>query len=212
MWQSGPDGHNLRATVHRLLREHGSRPWTTAITLSMRQWSGRRTEAWSRRWPTSRVWMSIRDARRWPHPSHPPWSGFREAVAAQVDRIIVSHRADHGRTDPAARAKGRDQTTGPLHLDTAYGLTGHAEKGVPLVVTRKPFDSLTPAMIDKIRDEHLRAALSATTRGKDGKAFAEALGQFRSRPGPYHGISRVRLIEPISVIEIRDASGRAYKG
>lgn len=142
----------------------------------------------------------------------PSWPGFREAVAAQVDRIIVSHRADHGRIDPAARVKGRDQTTGPLHLDTAYGLTGQSEKGIPLVVTRKPFDSLTPAMIGKIRDKPLKAALAAVTHGKNGKESAEALAQFRDSPGPYHGIRRVRLIEPVSVIEIRDASGRPYKG
>lgn len=142
----------------------------------------------------------------------PPWLGFREDVAAQIDRIIVSHRADHGRIDPAARAQGRDQTTGPLHLDTAYGLTGQFENGVPLVVSRKPFDKLTPAMIDKIRDEPLKAALSAATHGKDGKDFTEALALFRSRPGPYLGIGCVRLIEPVSLIEIRDSAGRAYKG
>lgn len=141
-----------------------------------------------------------------------PWPGFREDVAARVERIIVSHRADHGRIDPAARAQGRDQTTGSLHLDTAYGLTGQFEKGVPLVVSRKPFDSLTPAMIDKIRDEPLKAALAAATRGKDGKDFAQALTLFRGRPGPYHNIGRVRLIEPVSVIAIRDSAGKAYKG
>ncbi|NKD84334.1 type II CRISPR RNA-guided endonuclease Cas9 [Haematospirillum jordaniae] len=142
----------------------------------------------------------------------PPWPGFREAVAAQVDRIIVSHRPDHGRIDLTTRMKGRDQTTGPLHRDTAYGLTGQSEKGVPLVVTREPFDNLTPTMIGKIRDEPLKAALAAVTAGKKDDAFAEALAHFRDRPGPYHGIRRVRLIEPISVVEIRDASGRAYKG
>lgn len=142
----------------------------------------------------------------------PPWPGFREDVAAQIEGIIVSHRADHGRIDPAARAQGRDQTTGPLHLDTAYGLTGQFEKGVPLVVSRKPFDSLTPAMIDKIRDEPLKVALGAATHGKEGKDFAQALALFRGRPGPYHNIGRVRLIEPVSVIEIRDTAGKAYKG
>lgn len=141
-----------------------------------------------------------------------PWPGFRDAVAAQVSRIIVSHRTDHGRIDPAARAKGRDQTTGQLHLDTAYGLTGLSEKGVPLVVTRKPFDSLTHAMIDKVRDVPLKAALKLATAGKDGKAFAEALATFRSRIGPYRNIRHVRLIEPVSIVEVRDASGRSYKG
>ena len=141
-----------------------------------------------------------------------PWPGFREAVQAQIERIIVSHRADHGRIDPVARAAGHDQTTGALHLDTAYGLTGLSEKGVPLVVTRKPFDSLTPAMIDKIRDEPLKAALKLITEGKGGKAFTQALADFRSKPGPYRGIRHVRLIEPVSIVEVRDNTGRAYKG
>ncbi|MDO5648378.1 type II CRISPR RNA-guided endonuclease Cas9, partial [Paracoccus sp. (in: a-proteobacteria)] len=30
----------------------------------------------------------------------PPWGGFRDALKAQLDRTVVSHRADHGRIDP----------------------------------------------------------------------------------------------------------------
>lgn len=69
----------------------------------------------------------------------PPWDGFRADIAAQVDKIIVSHRADHGRIDPSARKRGRDSTSGQLHNDTAYGLA-HGDK----VVSRKPLMSLKP--------------------------------------------------------------------
>lgn len=146
------------------------------------------------------------------HDTPPPFDGFRDAVRAQIDRITVSHRADHGRIDPAARLRGRDSTTGRLHNDTAYGLTGEQERGVTLVVTRKPFASLTPAMIEKIRDPLLASALRAATHGKDGTAFTAALSKFSTRSGPYKGIRHVRIIEPVGVIEIRDAQGGAYKG
>jgi CRISPR-associated endonuclease Csn1 len=141
-----------------------------------------------------------------------PWEDFRNAVRAQINAITVSHRADHGRIDPAARAKGTDTTTGQLHNDTAYGLTGQSLNGVPLVVTRKPFDALTPAMVDKLRDRHLAEALTLATKGKDGKDYQTALRAFAARPGPYHGIRRVRIIEPVAVIEIKDRNGLAYKG
>lgn len=142
----------------------------------------------------------------------PPFEGFRDAVKAQIDRIIVSHRADHGRIDPAAKASGRDSTTGRLHNDTAYGLTGEEERGVPLVVTRKPFDGLSAAMIDKIRDPALAQALRQATAGKEGAEFTAALSAFARRPGPYKGIRHVRIIEPIGVIAIKDRNGAAYKG
>jgi len=142
----------------------------------------------------------------------PPWETFRADIGSQLARIIVSHRADHGRIDPAARAKGRDSTTGQLHNDTAYGLTGETLKGVPLVVTRKPIDSLTPAMLEKIRDPQLVQGLSIATKGKDGKDLSAAVRAFSDRPGPYQGIRRVRVIEPVTVVEIKDQNGKAYKG
>jgi CRISPR-associated endonuclease Csn1 len=142
----------------------------------------------------------------------PPWDDFRNSVKAQLEKMTVSHRADHGRIDPAARAKGADTTTGQLHNDTAYGLTGESVNGVPLVVTRKPFDSLTPAIIAKLRDSKLAEALAVATKGKDGKEYQAALRAFAARPGPYRGIRRVRIIEPVEVIEIKDRNGIAYKG
>ncbi len=143
----------------------------------------------------------------------PPWEHFRADIETQLNRIVVSHRADHGRIDLTARKRGKDITAGRLHNDTAYGLTGETHNGgVLLVVTRKPIDSLTPAMIGKIRDPQLQMALTVSTSGKEGKDFDAAVKAFAARPGPYCGIRRVRIIEPASVIEIRDDSGRPYKG
>jgi len=135
----------------------------------------------------------------------PPFEGFRDAIKARINAMTVSHRADHGRMDGKS-------TTGQLHNDTAYGLTGLSQNDVPLVVTRKPFDSLTPAIIDKLRDAALAEALRLATKGKDGKDYQTALRNFKSRLGPYQGIRRVRIIEPVDVIEIKDRNGVAYKG
>jgi CRISPR-associated endonuclease Csn1 len=135
----------------------------------------------------------------------PPFEGFRDAIKGRIDRMTVSHRADHGRIDGKS-------TTGRLHNDTAYGLTGRSQNGVPLVVTRKPFDSLTPAIIEKLRDLSLANALRLATKGKDGKDYQTALRNFKAHPGPYQGIRRVRIIEPVEVIEIRGSNGIAYKG
>lgn len=142
----------------------------------------------------------------------PPWPGFRDDLKAQLGRSIVSHRADHGRIDPEARRQGRDSTSGQLHNDTAYGLTGETLNGVPLVVSRKPIDSLTPAMLDKIRDPHLAQLLRLAIKGREGKDLKAAIEAFRARPGPYHRIRHLRLIEPVDVIKIHDRNGVAYKG
>ena len=142
----------------------------------------------------------------------PPWLTFRDDLKARLGQTIVSHRADHGSIDPEARKQGRDRTSGQLHNDTAYGLTKEVLNGVPLVVSRKPIDTLTPAMIEKIRDPHLAQLLASATRGKDGKELKAAIEDFRARPGPYRGIRHVRVIEPVDVIRVRDRQGRAYKG
>lgn len=156
----------------------------------------------------------------------PPWEGFREDIEAKVNRIIVSHRPDHGRIDPTARARGHDSTSGQLHNQTAYGL-GEGST----VVSRKPLSSLKPndiALTSKganIRDTDLREHLARVTHGLEGKAFEAALADFAATAklpdgtdNPYFGLRRVRLAETLqnSVrVEIRDNEGKpfkAYKG
>jgi CRISPR-associated endonuclease Csn1 len=156
----------------------------------------------------------------------PPWERFRDAIAAQLSRIVVSHRADHGRMDPKARTLGRDMTAGQLHNDTAYGIID-AEH----VVSRAPLASLKPSDIEvtskgkNIRDPFLQKQLARVTHGLNGKALEAALIAFARTPklpdgsdNPYFGLRRVRLSESLHAgarIVVGDKDGKpfkAYKG
>lgn len=152
----------------------------------------------------------------------PPWEGFRDDIGRQVARIIVSHRADHGRIDPDARKSGRDSTSGQLHNDTAYGI---GQDGT--VVSRKPLASLSPNDIAvtkrgaNIRDVDLQKHLARVTNGLDGKAFEAALLAFAASPklpdnsdNPYFGLRRVRLedtLQESARVEVCDRDGKAFK-
>ena len=155
------------------------------------------------------------EARRLAHDLDPPWEGFRDELKAKVDSVVTSHRPDHGTASKAGLARGRDQTAGRLHNDTAYGFTGRKENGVDLVVHRVPLDSLKPEDLTdggrRVADPHLRVALHTATAGADGKAFTEALRAFARSDPQYSGLRRVRVLEPLSVIPIRDRARRAYK-
>jgi CRISPR-associated endonuclease Csn1 len=144
-----------------------------------------------------------------------PWDDFREQLGEVVNRIVVSHRTDHGTVAKSALTKGRDATAGRLHNDTAYGLTGEKDaKGNDLVVHRVPLTALKKTTdIEGVRDPDLRAALFTWTKGLDGKALEARLLKFPELgPLPFRGIRRLRVIEPLSVIAIHDKNGRAYKG
>lgn len=142
-----------------------------------------------------------------------PWEGFREDLREKLYATTVSFKPDHGRKGKPD--KDRDITSGRLHNDTAYGLTGRTNaKGVPIVVTRKPLLSLKPADLtdpERMPDHDLQEDLFEATRGTSGKRFEKALREFVKRDGPFKGIRRVRLTEPLNVIPIRDKDGRAYK-
>lgn len=149
-----------------------------------------------------------------------PWEHFRSDIATQLDKIVVSHRADHGRIDVDGRKKGKDSTAGQLHNDTAYGVVDDLT-----VVSRTPLLSLKPGDIEittkgkNIRDPQLQSALWVATKGKDGKEFEQALRDFSEKDGPYQGLCRVRLIETLQKaarVEIGEAENgrplKAYKG
>lgn len=140
----------------------------------------------------------------------PPWPDFRDDLKAVVDRIVVSHKPDHG-TLPKPGQPGA--TAGQLHNDTAYGLTDETdERGNPVVVRRKPFLSLQPKDFPSIRDDELRRRLEQATYGLTGKEFAAALLRFREKDPTFRRIRHVRVTEGLTVIPIRDAAGKAYKG
>jgi CRISPR-associated protein Cas9/Csn1, subtype II/NMEMI len=149
-----------------------------------------------------------------------PWEHFRSDIAIQLEKIVVSHRADHGRIDIEGRKSGRDSTAGQLHNDTAYGIVDDMT-----VVSRTPLMSLKPSDIEvttkgkNIRDPQLQKALSVATKDKEGKAFEEALRQFAAKEGPYQGIRRVRLVETLqrsARVEVGQTEKgtplKAYKG
>lgn len=150
----------------------------------------------------------------------PPWEGFRRDLDKRLARIIVSHRADHGRIDMEGRKAGKDSTAGQLHNDTAYGVVDDHT-----VVSRAPLLSLKPGDIEittkgkNIRDPQLQKALAVATKGKEGKEFERALGDFSIKDGPYQGLRRVRLIETLQKsarVEIglteKGKPLKAYKG
>lgn len=149
-----------------------------------------------------------------------PWDNFRHDIASQLNKIIVSHRADHGRIDVKGRKSGADSSAGRLHNDTAYGVVDDLT-----VVSRTPLMALKPDDIQitskgkVIRDPQLQKALALATKGKDGKDFENALREFAEKDGPYHGIRRVRLRETLQKsarVEIGATTGgrplKAYKG
>lgn len=143
-----------------------------------------------------------------------PWETFREDLRDSLARVVVSHKADHGRK--RVPAKGHDTTAARLHNDTAYGLTGlTSDSGLPIVVHRVPLLSLKPADItDPIRipDAALQRALWEATEGLSGKDFETALRQFAKSDPVFKGIRHLRVREGLNVIRIKDRTGRAYKG
>ena len=138
-----------------------------------------------------------------------PWEGFRTDIGTQLNRIVVSHRANHGRIDPEAKKQGRDSTTGQLHNDTAYGIVDEQK-----VVSRIPFSDLKVNDINEsskgkyIRDPYLRNLLAEATAGKEiPKGFEAALAEFvaseylpNGKYNPYLGTRHVRLVDEQRVV------------
>lgn len=140
-----------------------------------------------------------------------PWEHFRDDLQQALDNIVVSHKPDHGTV--GLDDKGKWQTAGKLHNDTAYGLTGEADaRGNTIVVRRKMLLSLTDKDIPAIRDDELRARLYSAVGGLSGKELQQALLDFARKDPKYRGIRRVRVTEPLTVIPIRDKDGNVYKG
>jgi CRISPR-associated endonuclease Csn1 len=127
-----------------------------------------------------------------------PWETFREDLRVALDRLVVSHKADHG-------------TQGQLHEETAYGLVAdpEAEEGYNLV-SRKPLADLTENEVARIRDPDLRASVQERIEAAKaaGQQMKVAMADYAGRSG----IRRVRLLKKeAEVIPIRDGAGRAYK-
>jgi CRISPR-associated endonuclease Csn1 len=143
-----------------------------------------------------------------------PFPGFRNAVRAAIDKLIVSVKPEHGRG-------------GALHEETAYGLVeNEAEaKEIGNLVFRKALVDLTANEIDGVRDTLLRQQLQKVTApfrdskgrvSKDNeKALAQALAAFAKQkaPGREQGVRRVRIGKTkTGEVPVRDRrTGAVYK-
>lgn len=153
-----------------------------------------------------------------------PFEDFRKAVKDAIDKIIISHKQDHGTISRAGYAQGKGKTAGQLHDATALGLTGETDdEGKKIVVTRENFLSLESTDIPKIRDKNLRAELDSAakqslppdfgnmTKAQKKKEFQKVLVSFARDHKLYKGIRHVRVLDSLHVIEIKDKNGKAYK-
>lgn len=169
-----------------------------------------------------------------------PWPDFsHEELRAQLDRLVISHKPDHG--TPGKKGK----TTGALHNDTAYGLIEPGKNGTWKVVSRAALASfLMPKDMDKalpaVRDNALRDALTAewetfkhakSAPGEDANGDSEKrkknpaalFAEHAATKGiPINGrkvrIRRVRMVEELAVVPINDRrtgndprTGKPYK-
>ena len=135
-----------------------------------------------------------------------PFEGFRDAVRASIEKVVVSVKPEHG-------------TGGALHEDTAYGLVHNKGEATEIgnLVFRKPLTDLTTGEIDRIRDPHLREEVRAATNDArhDKKRLAAALARFSAEraPGRERGIRRVRIGKAkTGEVHVRDRrNGAVYK-
>ena len=123
-----------------------------------------------------------------------PWKGFNEQAISSLSAIAVSHKPDHG-----VEAK--------LHNAFAFGIVEPPnDKGISMVVRRKPLVDLSKTEIKKIRDIRLKNDVEAYVE-KSSLGFEDALKKFSQDRKIY----RCRLIEPMTVIPIKDENNKAYK-
>jgi CRISPR-associated endonuclease Csn1 len=136
-----------------------------------------------------------------------PWPTFRRGIENGLARVVVSYRPEHS-------------VAGPLHNDTAYGLTDDVEGLEPRRAAKAavhhfvPLVSLAARSPSDIRvsipNRWLADSLASLVESHAGdrKAQVSALEQF----GVSHSIRRVRWRENLTVIPIaRRGGGPVYK-
>jgi CRISPR-associated endonuclease Csn1 len=136
----------------------------------------------------------------------PPWPTVRDDLGAKLEKMIVSHKTDHG-------------IGAQLHEDTAYGAIKEPNREDGNLVYRKSFLGLNENEIGRIRDRRLRDLVRAHVASEKsaGKDLKTALTSFASRediPALKHGMRHVRLLKsekPEYLVPIRDKAGRTYK-
>ena len=126
----------------------------------------------------------------------PPWEGFREDIKQSIQKILISHKNDKGKT-------------GQLLEEQAYSLKKETkeENKARYVGIHKNILDLTLPMINKIANPKTRKLLQDYCDDNSGdikKALQEC---FETT-----GIRRVKIISRETVIPIKDKQGKKYKG
>jgi CRISPR-associated endonuclease Csn1 len=131
-------------------------------------------------------------------PADLPWLGFREDAVACIDAINVSHRAQR-------------KANGALHDETFYGFTGLTnERGQQLVAVRKPIAGLSPADIERIRDDRVRSIVKAHVSRFGSPANEGQRLVLPSRKGGSISIRKVRLLRPESAQVIGEGARKRH--
>ncbi len=126
----------------------------------------------------------------------PPIIDIYDQAKERLSHLVVSHRKDHG-------------LGGALHNDTAYGIVGEFKDGEVSTVRHKiPITSITGSNFNQIQDESIRYGIqSLIAESSSDAALKDAINEYASKTG----IRRVTLVEKLSVVPIKDKSGRIYK-
>jgi CRISPR-associated endonuclease Csn1 len=114
-----------------------------------------------------------------------PWETYREHVVRAIERVVVSHRPDHGHQ-------------GAMHKAYAYGLRSDG-----MVAKREMLDGFeSVGAVEKANfaGVKLQQAIIEATKGTSGKDFASRLMAFQQETG----VRRVRLLKKLRVIPISD--------
>ncbi len=109
-----------------------------------------------------------------------PWPAFRNDVVASIDKIIVSHKPDHG-------------VQGALHDPLPYGEVIDPISGEKRLVKRMKIDALSFKQIENIGDLKIRADLVARREGLKGTELAKMLEAYSKETG--HKRVRVHKVQ-----------------
>ncbi len=130
-----------------------------------------------------------------------PWKNFRFEVKDAVDKIIVSHASTR-------------KIAGALHEETVYGFVGITEKNRILLTCRVPLLSLTPNMVENIRDPYIRELVGnrmAQFGNKAKDAFAEPLYHKNNSRVPIHSVRILKDVHPDSYFGLSSTGGKKDK-
>jgi CRISPR-associated endonuclease Csn1 len=122
-------------------------------------------------------------------PNH--WNSFREDAKEAIEKIVVSHKIDHGEN-------------GKLHDETYYGVLNSPAKignDEYNVVSRKSFESLSVGEIEKIRDNKIRSELLEQLKGfeNDKEKIKNILSNYQINGKK---IKRIRVLKKEARINI----------